>query len=503
MSALRSSLGWLALWSPAQVRQLEERALSALTPVSGPGVLMERAARWIAQRSEHQLMRMPPATWVLVLAGPGNNGMDALLAGDYLESSGYRVLRGGVASVRPAGVLEIKDAIERLSESSQPCLVIDGLLGLGAQPERPLSEAMQQAIQAANRHAAFRVAVDGPTGVNLQTGAVAHIAFQADLTLSLLARKSGLATGRALSVCGQIEHNDLGVNPAEYLDDPSPEAWLARVRNWPPRDPMAHKGTQGCLHIIGAGQGMSGALGLAAAGAQALGVGKIVGVSQAPILTGAQLPVECITALWSDAIDTLPSADARVTGCGMGSDAAALAMVKQLIQRSEPLVLDADALNLVALNAELMEGLHHRAASGQVTVLTPHPLEAARLLGASHSVASVEHDRWASLKALVEITRCIVVLKGPGSLIGAPNSTPIAIPGPYPLLATAGTGDVLAGMIGALLAHREHGQDPIAAVVAAACWHAQGAHLAEQHGVQSMRASDLPDWVRQALSQAG
>jgi ADP-dependent NAD(P)H-hydrate dehydratase / NAD(P)H-hydrate epimerase len=462
---------------------------------------MERAARWIAQRCEHQLMRMPPSTWVMVLAGPGNNGMDALLAGDLLEKRGFLVVGASLVPGSDRELLDFADASERIKKSSHPCLVIDGLLGLGARPERPLSDAMQQVIQTANRHAAFRVAVDGPTGVNMQSGAVANTAYQADLTLSLLARKTGFATGQALSACGQIECNDLGVNAAEYLDDPAPMAWQAQVWSWPQRDPMAHKGTQGCLHIIGAGRGMSGALGLAAAGAQALGVGKIVGVSQTPMVTGAQLPVDCITALWSDPITTLPSANSRVTGCGMGTDAEALAMLKPLIQRPEPLVLDADALNLVALNGDLLEGLQRRSVAGQVTVLTPHPLEAARLLGPSHGVASMEQDRWASLQALVESTGSIVVLKGPGTLIGAPGVTPIAISGPHPLLATAGTGDVLAGMIGALLAHREHGQDPIAAVVAAACWHAQGAQLAQEQGVQSLRAGELPDWVRRALAQ--
>jgi hydroxyethylthiazole kinase-like uncharacterized protein yjeF len=316
-------------------------------------------------------------------------------------------------------------------------LAIDALLGLGS--ARPLEGAMAAWAKAMNAGGAPVLAVDLPSGLDGDTG-TGH-AVTATHTLSLLSLKPGLFTAGGRDASGQVWFDDLGAGePAQ-----EPSAWLAGPPAAPTRLHASHKGSYGDVAVIGGAAGMTGAALLAASAALHACAGRVfVALLDGGTLTVDTSQPELMFRPW----DSLDLGHMSVA-CGCGGGDAIRAVLPKVLSTAQALVLDADALNAIAADTQLQSLLQARSRRPRPTVLTPHPLEAARLLGCS--AEQVQRHRLLASRDLVERFGCVVVLKGSGSVIAAPGLPPMINPTGNARLATAGTGDVLAGMIAARL----------------------------------------------------
>lgn len=432
----------LPLFDVATSRRIEARAL-----VHSPD-LMERAGLAVAKLAL-ALRTGPGPVWIA--CGPGNNGGDGLVAARRLAEAGVPV---HVSHEAP----------------TNPSLVIDALLGLGL--NRGPSVEMLVTFAAMAACGVPILAVDLPSGLLADTGqAAGDHAVRADHTLTLLTLKPGLFTGEGRAHCGRIWFDDLGVAP----DEP-PTADLLGPATPPQRSPTSHKGSHGQVLVVGGAPGMQGAARLAARAALACGAGRVyadlLGLPDGEVADPGR------PELMRGRLADLPQA-VGVIGCGAG-DAIAPAL-PSLLQTLPRLVLDADALNAIAADAGLQALLKARSAGS--TLLTPHPLEAARLL--HRDTAGLQADRLAAARDLAQHYGCTVVLKGSGSIVASPAERPAICASGGPALATAGSGDVLAGWLGGLWA-----QAPKASAHAIACAGVEAhARAGEVAGV--LRAGDL------------
>jgi hydroxyethylthiazole kinase-like uncharacterized protein yjeF len=394
----------------------------------------------------------PYAREIWIPCGPGNNGADGLEAALYLHRMGKKVVVTELIAhaKRSGGALT---SHQRATEagvvfSDQPPahfdLCIDALFGIGKFDGFDIK--CQTWISLINASTAKTLAVDIPTGLEADTGRVGPYAVYADWTLSLLTLKPGLFTANGRDCCGDIWMNELGVpitlKPCAYLG--TRPALAARAHN-------THKGTFGDVAVIGGDVGMVGAAMLAARASLHNGSGRVyVGLLAAqPLALDNVYPEVMIRDVRTLALEEM----AVVAGCG-GGDAMA-AHLRDVIIRSKYLVMDADALNHLAQSPEAQIQLKRRASNR--TVLTPHPLEAARLLATNVSI--IQANRLEATQRLADTWQCAVVLKGSGTVIAAPRTIPVINPTGNARLATAGTGDVLAGMLGSLLAQHEDAFD--------------------------------------------
>ena len=426
------------LHDAAATRAIEQAAAAALAPHT----LMQRAGLAVARLA---LAIAPHGGTYWIACGPGNNGGDGIEAALHLRLWGKHPVvtwlgdegkapadaRASLQRARAAGV----------AFSQQPPakwhLAIDALLGLGS--ARPLEGAMAEWATAMNAARAPVLAVDLPSGLHTDTGA--GEAVQATHTLSLLSVKPGLFTGGGRDAAGQVWWDDLGVTAS-----PAPTAWLAGPPSPTVRRHASHKGSYGDVAVIGGAPGMGGAALLASSAALHAGAGRVF----AALLDGGALTVDTsqpdlMLRPWN-ALE-LP---AMSVACGCGGGEAVRAVLPVVLSQARDLVLDADALNAIAVDSQLRALLASRSRRSRPTVLTPHPLEAARLLGCT--TAQVQGDRVAASRELTERFGCVSVLKGSGTVIAAPRELPVINPTGNPRLATAGTGDVLAGLIAARLA---------------------------------------------------
>ncbi|WP_077037492.1 NAD(P)H-hydrate epimerase, partial [Pelomonas sp. KK5] len=356
----------LPLYGSAASRAIEAAALAG-RPVDE---LMERAGLAIARLA---LALQPREGPIWVACGPGHNGGDGRIATRRLQAHGRQVHIG----LGPP--------------PEAPALAIDALLGLGL--NRPPDEAMAAAIAALNACEAPVLAVDLPSGLLVDTGRPAGVeAVRAAHTLSLLTLKPGLFLGR--EHCGRIWFDDLGITAGR-----EPDAWLLGAdcaSAWrAPSSHAAHKGTQGDVLVVGGAPGMRGAARLAARAALAAGAGRVY---LHLLDAGADEPDPQRPELLTANTGT-PAGRTVVAGCGGAS--AITQDLTPLLQEAARLVLDADALNALAADTTLRQALRQRGAP---TILTPHPLEAARLLGSS--TAAVQGDRLAAAQALADELRC-------------------------------------------------------------------------------------------------
>ena len=448
---LPASTGW-PVWRRAGIRALEAR-LQAVSPTP----LMDLAGLAIARLA---LAVAPYARHIWVAAGPGNNGGDGLEAATHLHRWGQHVqvsllgdpqqlpddARRALARARQAGVPVQHGWPACLPELGAQDLCIDALLGIGAtrSPHGPLLEA----IGWINASAAQVLSIDIPTGLDADSGQPLGPCVQADHTLTLLGVKPGLLMGHGRDACGSLWLEPLGL-PADASAWHAQDAELNPPPPTVPRRHASHKGSHGDVAIVGGESlgprtGMTGAALLAAQAVLHGGAGRVMLslLGQAPHTAApADLMHRDL-----DALD-LPELTV-VAGCG-GGRAIAQALGR-LLQHSARLVLDADALNRVAEDPWLQDLLRQRGARQQPTVLTPHPLEAARLLGTD--TAQVQADRLVAAQTLASRLGCCVVIKGSGTVIAAPGRLPRINTTGNGLLATGGTGDVLAGLLGARLA---------------------------------------------------
>ncbi len=448
---LRSQSQW-PLHTVAQTRTIEHQAQANLPAYT----LMQRAGLATAQLA---LAIAPHAQKIWIACGPGNNGGDGLEAAVHLHTWGKQpvVTWLGQPEHCPA---DARHAWQRAKEagvtfSDHPPehfdLAIDALLGIGTQ--RTPEGVMAQWLETLQRTSEPVLCIDVPTGLQADTGmwlsnTAAHTANTQRHTLSLLTLKPGLFTANGRDAAGQVWFNDLGVH------DWQKHSAMARLQQRKltdiQRPHSSHKGSFGDVCILGGAQGMSGAAVLAGLAALHGGAGRVlVGLLD----TTARHTVCAYPTLMLKDASHLNLANATVV-CGCGGGENIHAFMHHALSISERLVIDADGLNAIARDTSLQRLLIQRNARGKPTVLTPHPLEAARLL--QSTTQDVQHNRLLTVQQLVDAFRCTVVLKGSGSIIASAHHTPVINGSGNALLATAGTGDVLAGLIGAYIAHHDN-----------------------------------------------
>jgi hydroxyethylthiazole kinase-like uncharacterized protein yjeF len=412
------------IYLTAEIRRIE-RAMGEATPS-----LMERAGAAAAELAA----RLAPDTQkdILVLAGPGNNGGDARIAAERLAERFFRV----TIATRPEEIPERKWA-----------LVIDGLFGVGL--ARDVDGDYARMVDYANRQSCPVLAIDVPSGLDSDTGRVLGCAVRATHTLTFIAWKAGLLTLDGPDCCGEVTVADLGVK----LENP--EAWVASMqifqRALKRRPRNFHKGMAGSLAVLGGAAGMTGAPLLAGRAALRLGAGRVyVGLLDATLAVDPCAP-ELMLRHADDALGL--DLDALVVGPGLGDGERAGTLLGAALASELPCVLDADALNLIAENGDLRKACARRRGE---TILTPHPAEAGRLL--AETTAAVQANRVKAARMLAENLNAHVVLKGNGSILVARDRHWFINRTGHAGLASAGTGDVLAGMLGALLAQGYSGE---------------------------------------------
>jgi ADP-dependent NAD(P)H-hydrate dehydratase / NAD(P)H-hydrate epimerase len=473
----------MPLYSATATRQIEQAAALALPPHT----LMQRAGLAVARLA----CALAPHERVFWIAcGPGNNGGDGLEAAMHLRMWGCEPIvtwLGDAAHAPPDALASFERARDAgvIFADAPPArwgMAIDALLGLGA--GRAPQAQIRQWLDAMAQGNGPVLQVDLPSGLNADTGcwlsqastedATKSIAPCADSiraegkfspkkhTLSLLTLKPGLFTAHGRDACGDVWFDDLGVQPNAAL-----QAWLLGKSHMQaaPRQHASHKGSYGDVAVIGGAAGMQGAALLAGRAALHAGAGRVfVGMLGGGMAVDPMQP----ELMFREPASLDFSAQTVVCGCGGGD--AVRQVLPRVLSASARLVLDADALNAIAQDASLQSLLKARASKAQATVLTPHPLEAARLLGSN--TAQVQADRLQAAQSLADKFACTVILKGSGSIIASPGQTPAINPTGDARLATAGTGDVLAGICGSFLAQQTDQNASQIAFLAAqrACW---------------------------------
>ncbi len=486
------------LYTVAQVRAIEAAAYAGLPA----GTLMRRAGE-AAARYALELLGERRDKPVLVLAGPGNNGGDALEVAANLADAGFDATVLFQPGQREISV-EAQTAHERarsgtvgfidmLPPDGDWGLVIDGLFGIGL--TRPIEGDYRDMVDAVNAMRCPVLALDVPSGLDADTGAVvgpSGVAVRATHTVTFLGDKPGLHTLEGRDHAGHVRVDMLGVG-AEHL--PAPVARLGGAELFAPRlaprRHNSHKGSYGDVAVIGGAHGMLGAPVLAARGALHAGAGRVfVAMLDAGPGYDSLQPELMFRA--ADGFDV--AGRTLVIGPGMGDSALAMRLLAKALDSDSPMLLDADAINLIGASPDLLARLAGRTAP---SVLTPHPLEGARLLGMTTSV--IQADRLEAAREMALRTQATVILKGSGSVIARPDGEIVVNPTGNAGLATAGSGDVLAGVCGALLAQ---GWPAWEAAIGAAWIHGAAADLLVAHGVGpiGMTAGELPAAARAVLN---
>jgi hydroxyethylthiazole kinase-like uncharacterized protein yjeF len=476
------------LFDVAATRRIEQAALT----ISDEHVLMQRAGLATARLA---LALAPHARSIWIAAGPGNNGGDGLEAAPHLRAWGKQVVVTWLGTPEQASA-DAATAWRRAVDAGvlfvdeppvQFDFCVDALLGIGA--TRAPAGRMAQWITHMRAHQAPVLAIDVPTGLNADTGEAADTCVHALATLCLLTPKPGLFTASGRDASLQVW---LDVLQLDMQDDRLAPFWLpSAILSGAPTTRVlphaSHKGTFGDVAIVGGAAGMAGAALLAGAAALHSGAGRVYLALLDPAASAVdtQQPE-----LMLRAMNDLTHATTTIV-CGCGGGDAVRAHLPKILSMASRLVLDADALNAIAGDAQLQAQLRARATRNQRTVLTPHPLEAARLLGTSSR--EIQQQRLTAAQRMAQEFRCTVVLKGSGSVIAAPDQTPFINPTGNARLATAGTGDVLAGAIGAALAA---GTPAFEAACGAVYLHGQCAD--EWPGDKALTASMLARLLRPA-----
>ncbi|STC91627.1 Nicotinamide nucleotide repair protein [Edwardsiella hoshinae] len=471
------------------VRDAERRAAQAHGITLAQ--LMQRAGQAAFNRVRQYY---PVARHWLILCGSGNNGGDGYVVARLARASGMQVTLLAVAGHKPLAPEAEQARAQWLQAGGtvQPAtlplpeaeVIVDALLGIGlhAAPRAPYDGL----IAAINAHPAPVVALDLPSGLDADTGIAAGAVVQAAHTQSFICLKPGLLTGQARAVVGQLHCDPLGLStwlaaqrwPWRRLDGRDLAGWL------PPRSPLTHKGEQGRLVLIGGDRGMGGAIRLAGQAALRSGAGLVRVLTRAehvaPLL--AACPELMVEVLGPAALrEALAWADVVAIGPGLGQRAWGRDALAALTDCHHPMLWDADALNLLA----------HAPHGNARRVITPHPGEAARLLGCS--IAQIEQDRPAAVRALQRRYGGVALLKGAGTLIVDETRCAIADIG-NPGMASGGMGDILSGIISGLLAQKLPLYD---ATCAGVVLHGVAADvLAQREGPRGMLASDLLPEIR-------
>lgn len=486
------------LYRAAQVRELDRIAIEAR---GIPGYTLMRRAGDAAFDLLRQ--RWPRARRIAVVCGGGNNGGDGYVVARLAREAGLDVV--ALALTDPAGLRgDAQTAWRDARDADVPAtvfgaagldgadLLVDAILGTGL--EREVSGTWRDAIDAMNAHPADVLALDIPSGLHADTGAILGAAIRAAATITFIGLKQGLFTGQGPACRGDIRFADLGVPPDIY---PAihPACWRYAGEDLPALLPerwrSAHKGHFGHVLVIGGDSGLAGAARMAGEAAARCGAGL---VSVATRSAHAGLQAAARPELMFQGIDTpdelgplLSRASVVAIGPGLGRDLWGRSLLRAALAGDKPLVVDADGLNLLAIEPAFRENW----------ILTPHSGEAARLL--KMTPAEVEADRFAAVEDLALRYGGVAVLKGAGSLIASKADGQVALCSTgNPGMASGGMGDVLAGVIAALLAQ---GLPPFAAAKAGVHLHGLAGDLAAQTGGErGLLATDLLPFLRQLVN---
>ncbi|MFC5706499.1 bifunctional ADP-dependent NAD(P)H-hydrate dehydratase/NAD(P)H-hydrate epimerase [Aeromonas eucrenophila] len=477
------------LWRTEQIRRLEQHW--ARHEGRECYDLMERAGAALCSYACHH---WPESRHWWIFVGPGNNGGDGYVLARLARRVGLEPLviaarapellkgdarRAADAWLAAGGCVIMAEEAE-LASLMPPDLVIDALLGTGVHIS--LSPAMTRIVATINALQAPVLAVDLPSGLNADTGRAMGALVRATRTLTFIGIKQGMLTADGVDGVGRLDCDSLGVTPPDgvipaalRIDYPGLKALLT------PRPRSAHKGSNGKVLVVGGNLGMQGAILLAGMACLRTGAG-LVRLSQHPDLPPVSLAQPELMG-WSGGVDD-GWAQVRVLGPGLGRDEWARSRFEQLITTEGPLVLDADGLNWLA------QGPRHQ----DNWVLTPHPGEAARLLGCA--IAEIAADRFAAVRQLQRRYGGVVLLKGAGTLICDGHSIALCDEG-NPGMASGGMGDLLSGIIAALLAQ---GWSASMATRLGAVIHGEAADCAAAEGERGMLASDLLPWIRRLVN---
>ena len=484
----------IRLYTAEQVRRLDECAIQGH---GIPGIdLMERAGRSTFDAARAMF---PGVHKLQVYCGSGNNGGDGYIVARLAREAG---LEAAVCALRkPDGLKGDAATAARLWQESggevqlwprdsldESDLVFDALLGTGL--DRKPAGDYGAAVDRINRSGKPVIAVDIPSGLNADTGVAMGRSVKADLTVTFIGRKRGLFTADGPDYAGEVIFSDLDTPQSVRESEPNlgiliQESFLQKVL--PARRRNSHKGSYGWVLGVGGNTGMSGAIRLAGEAALRTGAGKVTLATRSEHagLVNQSCPELMVQGVekGSELAGLIEAADVVVAGTGLGASAWAEKMARTCLGSPAPVVMDADGLNLLAR----MGPESTRLLAGQ-WIITPHPAEAARLLACPSG--QVQADRVGAALELAERFQAVTVLKGCGTVVTAPDGRYAICPFGNPGMATAGSGDVLAGVIGAMVAQGV--KDLWAAAIAGVLAHALAGDLvAAEQGERGMLASDI------------
>ena len=489
------------LYCAAEVRALDQAAIAAGTP----GIqLMKRAGRAVFD-ALHQAY--PEPGLITVYCGAGNNAGDGYVVAALAAQRRLpvQVIQVGALDKLTGDARHAYDfacqegvAITAFENAAVPAegVVVDALLGIGLQGS--VRAPFLQAIEQINACGLPVVAVDLPSGLDADSGAVQGCAVNAAITVTFIGTKRGLLTGRGPALCGTLVLADLSVS-ADILQAQSGSAELLRLpallNNLAPRAADAHKGDFGHVMVIGGDTGFGGAALMAAEAAARTGAG-LVSIATRPehipaILARRPEVMACGVVSGQELEPWLARPTVLVVGPGLGRSPWSEQMLQQAVKSGLPLVLDADALNILAAGRVVAENTRR-----DNWLLTPHPGEAARLLAVN--TTDIQNDRFAAVSKIQQSYGGAVILKGAGSLVAAEADCIGVVAAGNPGMATGGMGDVLSGILGGLIAQ---GLTVAQAARLGACLHATAADLAaDEVGQRSLLATDLMPYLCQLLS---
>lgn len=485
------------VFTTAQVRSIEQDALR-LPQMSGTPTLMERAGLAAAEYARATMD--DTARRVLVIAGPGNNGGDAFEVAAHLRRWFFHVTvvhAGGQPSSDTGAAIAKWKAAGGNIEASIPArgrwdFVVDGVFGIGLQ--RPLAGAYATLVENINALRLPVLSLDIPSGINADTGAVMGCAVRATRTISFIGMKPGLLTLDGPDYCGELRVDALGLDTEPLLQAQghmTDANALAQVLARRPRN--FHKGLAGTVAIVGGATGMVGAALLAGRAALKCGSGRVhlALLTEDPPRVDYRQP----ELMFRDGLYQSQEITVIAAGPGMGRGENARTALRQALASPAVLLLDADALNLVSESEQLAESVAERRAA---TLLTPHPAEAARLLGMS--TRDVQNDRLAAAMAMAARYHAFAALKGNGTVIAAPDGRWWINSTGNPGMASAGMGDALTGIVAGLAAQCAA---PLDALLAGVWLHgAAGDAVAQTHGGPlGVTASEVIDSARALLNR--
>jgi NAD(P)H-hydrate epimerase len=483
------------LHTAAQIRRIDHAAI-VHGRISGLE-LMQRAAE---AAFACLVRRWPAVRRVLVLAGTGNNGGDALLVAERALRRGLEVEVIGLPGARSGDAVRacgrfhaaggvIQEAAPDTS-ISRADVVVDGLFGTGL--SRPIEGIAARLVQQINETSMPVLALDVPSGLDADTGAPLGPCVRADATITFVGWKRGLFTGDALDLCGTTELATLDV-PARAFADVAVDAQLIETSildRLPARPRNALKGLFGHVLVIGGDLGMGGAARLCGEAALRCGAGLVSVATRSAhrVALHAGRPELMVRGVDDAAAlaALFDGTDVLALGPGLGRADWGRALWNAALDSARPAVIDADALNLLAASPRALPA---------GSVLTPHPGEAARLLGCA--VANVQADRYAAVRELASRHAAVVILKGAGSLVGTPDGSVAVCRWGNPGMASGGMGDVLTGVVAALLGQ---GLDARDAACIGVALHARAGDLAAGSAPRGLLASDLFEPLRQLVN---